>query len=62
MFHTSTAMALFLYTNWPLQEIKKYLKTTPHLRRPLEELIPTGRQEYESEVLQRDLTEAEVRE
>ena len=60
MFHTSTAMPLLLYTNWPVQEIEKYLKKKQKTRRKLEELIPTERQEYESEVLQRDLTEAEV--
>ena len=62
MFHTSTAVPLLLYTNWPVQEIVKYLGENRSKRRKLEELIPTERQEYESEVLQRDLTEAEVRE
>ena len=60
LFHTSTAMPLMLYTNLHLREICKYLKEKPNQRLKLEELIPTERQEYESEVLQRDLTEAEV--
>ena len=61
MFHTSTAMPLLLYTNWPVRDIVKYLRKENRSKRGnLEELIPTERQEYESEVLQRDLTEAEV--
>ena len=60
MFHTSTTVPLFLYTNWTLPEIESYLKVKPHMRRDLEEIIPRGRQEYEADILPRDLTEAEV--
>ena len=60
MFHTAPAVPLFLYTNQPVKDIAAYLKAGGNKRRGLQEVIPMERQDYEREVLPRDLTDQEV--
>ena len=60
LFHTAPAVPLFLYTNDSVKEIIDYIDSDPKKRPRLHDIIPTERQDYEVEVLPRDLTDEEV--